>query len=343
MSAGRRVKPPVIADVARVAGVSVPTVSRVLSGTAPVSAERQARVHAAIRELGFRPNGAARALSTGAQLMIAVFTGDTTRYGYASTIQGIEEAARQAGYMVVISVVESDHRAIVDSAIDLALSQPMAGAIVLEFDPPGAAALAGMPPWLPVVAAAPGPFDTDAVVHAYMDDHRSAGHATRYLLDLGHRTVHHVAIPSSGRPSARMLGWRSALEAAGAPVPEVLRADWSPLSGYDAGVRLLDDPTVTAVLCGNDELAMGLAKAFADHGRRIPEDISVVGFDDHPLSQLWSPPLTTVRQDFVALGQQTFKLLLATLRPGPAPSSVRMTPDLVVRASTGPARATTSR
>lgn len=335
-------KPPVIADVARTAGVSVPTVSRVLSGTTRVSPERRERVLAAIRELGFRPNAAARALSTGAQLMIVVFAGDTTRYGYASTIQGVEEAARQAGYMVVISVVESDSRATVEASIDLALGQPVAGAVVLEYDPPGVAALAAVPPWLPTVAVAAGAPTGEALPHAYMDDYEAAARATRFLLDLGHTTVHHVAIPSTGRPSSRMLGWRSALEAAGARVPPVIQADWPPTSGYDAGLHILADPSVTAVLCGNDELAMGLTKALADHGRVVPDDISVIGFDDHPLSQLWTPPLTTVRQDFVALGHQAFKLLLASIGQTTSPHSVRMTPDLVVRASTGPVRRSAS-
>ena len=336
MSTAPRVKPPVIADVARVAGVSVATVSRVLTGAVPVTPELRARVLAAIRELGFRPNGAARALSMGSQPMLVVFAGNTTRFGYASTIQGVEEAARQAGYTVVISVVESDTRSTVETAVDLALGQPVAGAVVLEYDPPGVAALAAVPPWLPVVAVAAGASDGDTVPHAYMDDYEAASRATRYLLDLGHVTVHHVAIPSAGRPSSRMLGWRSALEAAGAPVPPVVEADWAPTSGYDAGLHLLANPDVTAVLCGNDELAMGLTKAFADNGRSVPGDVSVIGFDDHPLSQLWTPPLTTVRQDFVALGQQAFKLLLASFGSEGAVRSVRMTPDLVVRASTGP-------
>jgi len=332
-----RTKPPVIADVALVAGVSVPTVSRVLTGAAPVSPEKRARVMAAIHELGFRPNGAARALANGGQRTIAVFASNTTRYGYAATIQGVEEAARQAGYIVVIAVVETEDRATISGAMDLALGQPTAGAVVLEYDPPGVAALAAMPSWLPVVAAAAGSSSADDVPHAFMDDHGAASHATRYLLDLGHHTVHHVAIPSAGRPSARMLGWREALEAAGAPVPPVIDGDWSPMSGYDAGLRLLQVPDATAVLCGNDELAMGLSKAMRDSGRHIPGDVSIVGFDDHPLSRLWTPPLTTVRQDFVGLGHQATKLLLAVLSDGRAPGSVRMSPDLVVRASTGPA------
>lgn len=329
-------KPPVIADVARVAGVSVPTVSRVLSGSVPVGPERRARVMAAIKELGFRPNGAARALATGGQPMIAVFAGDTTRYGYASTLQGIEEAARQAGYMVVISVVETDDKRTVDAAIDHALGQPMAGAIVLEYDPPGVAALAAIPPWLPVVAAASGRPADEQVAHAFMDDRFAAARATKHLLEIGHHTVHHVAIPSPGRPSARLLGWRDALTEAGAPVPPVLYADWSPDSGYDAGTRLALQPEVTAVLCGNDELAMGLTKGLADAGRSVPGAVSVIGFDDHPLSHLWTPPLTTVRQDFVRLGQKAFQLLNAQVDSGTVPASVRFVPDLILRSSAAP-------
>jgi DNA-binding LacI/PurR family transcriptional regulator len=330
----RSVKPPVIADVARVAGVSVPTVSRLLNGSVPVSSERRDRVLAAVKELGFRPNGAARALANGGQPMIAVFTGNTTRYGYASTIQGIEEAARQAGYMVVISVVESSMRATVEQAIDHALRQPIAGAVILEFDPPGAAALAGVPDWLPTVAAAAEGTQERSTTHAYMDDHLASSRATEFLLDMGHRTVHHVAIPSAGTESPRTVGWREALERAGAFVPPVISADWSPMSGYDAGARLASDPEVTAVLAGNDELAMGVCKALTDHGRHVPEDVSVVGFDDHPLSELWTPPLTTVRQDFVGLGRRVVHLLLDELGAGAAPPSVRMVPELIVRSST---------
>lgn len=328
-------KPPIIADVARVAGVSVPTVSRVLNGTVPVSAERRARVLAAVKELGFRPNGAARSLAQQAGTMVAVFTANTTRYGYASTIQGIEEAARQAGYMVVITVVETADSATVERAIDHALGQPMAGAVVLEFDPPGVATLAAMPPWLPAVAAASGGTSGESIAHAFMDDRLAAARATRYLLDLGHRAVHHVAIPSVGRESARALGWRDALEEAGVAAPPVIRSDWDPMSGYEAGAALARDPSVTAVLAGNDELAIGVMKALNDHGRRVPQDVSVVGFDDNPLSQLWSPPLTTVRQDFVGLGHQVFGLLMGQLETGEARRSVRMIPDLIVRGSTG--------
>lgn len=331
-------KQPTIADVAREAGVSVPTVSRVLTGSTRVSPEREALVHAAIAKLGFRRNGAARALAEGGLSMLAILTSNTTRYGYASSIQGIEEAAHAAGLVVMICVVEADERDVVEAAVDLALSQPIAGAVVLEYDPPGAAALARIPDWVPLVALAAGDRTGDELPHACMDDRVGAAAATRYLLDLGHRTVHHVAIPSVGRESSRTVGWREALTAAGAPVPTPMRADWSPMSGYDIGVRLARDPEVTAVLCGNDELAMGVIRALQDAGRSVPGEVSVVGFDDQPLSQLWAPALTTVRQDFVQLGREAVRLLGRVRDGDTEAASARLVPDLVVRASSGPVR-----
>lgn len=335
MSEVTRRRAPVIADVARVAGVSVPTVSRVLTGSTPVSPERRERVMRAIAELEYRPNGAARALVQGRQSMIAVFAGNTTRYGYARTIQGIEEAARAAGFIVVITVIETDEPAVVDAGVDLVLGQPVSGAVVLEFDPAGRAALAAMPSSLALVAAA-GSSGGSTVPHAFMDDRAAAKEATRYLLGLGHRTVHHVAIPPSGAPSGRSLGWREALEEEGVPVPDVLQAGWEPISGYEIGRDLARSADVTAVLCGNDELAIGVMRAMAEHGRSVPEDVSVVGFDGQPLAEFVSPPLTTVEQDFVGLGRQAFGLLQKILDGDATPESVSCTPRLLLRSSTGP-------
>lgn len=339
MVQSRRSRQPTIGDVARVAVVSVPTVSRVLTGSTPVSPERRERVMRAIQELGYRPNGAARALVRGRQPMIAVFAGNTTRYGYARTIQGIEEAARAAGFIVVITVVETDERTVVDSGVDLVLSQPVAGAVVLEFDPPGEAVLAAIPDRLPVVAAA-GSTRHATVPHVIMDDRAGAIAATGHLLALGHRTVHHVAIPPMGVPVGRSVGWHDALAAAGVPIPPLVQADWEPSSGYAAGLVLARDPEVTAVLCGNDELAFGVMRAFAESGLRVPQDVSVVGFDGHPLADLWSPPLTTVEQDFVELGRLSFGLLEDMLEGRPVARSVTTTPRLIVRQSTGPRRDT---
>jgi len=331
----------VIADVARVAGVSVPTVSRVLTGAMPVSAAKRALVMAAIEELGYRPSAAARALAAGRpQSIISVLASNTTKYGYALTLQGVEEAARAAGYIVVITVVESQHPAIVRATIDLVLGQPVAGVIVLEFDPAGVQASRALPARVPAVGASAGHIVNRTRPHAYLDDRAAAVAAVDYLLGLGHRTVHHVAIPASGAPVAgRAAGWRDALVAAGAPVPDLVAADWDPASGYAAGVALARDQDVTAVLAGNDQLAIGLMSAFVDGGLSIPGDISVVGFDDEPFAAMWKPALTTVAQDFAGLGRRAFELLELLLRTGSSPRASTDTPQLVVRGSTGPPRA----
>ncbi|WP_306208146.1 LacI family DNA-binding transcriptional regulator [Actinoplanes sp. RD1] len=328
---------PVLADVARAAGVSVPTVSRVLSGSTPVSADKVRLVMQAIQDLGYHPNAAARALVTGQRSIISVLTGDTTRYGYATTIQGIEEAARAAGLVVAITVIDRPDEKSVRAAVDLALTQPLAGAIVLEFDIQGSRALAALPDTL-ALAAVSSSSSSRKVPRALFDDQAGGRKATDYLLSLGHRTVHHVAVPGSGRPSGRMLGWREALRDAGAKIPRPLETDWSARSGYDAGVKLARRPEVTAVLCGNDEVAFGVIKGLQSEGRRVPGDVSVVGFDDHPLAQLWTPALTTMGQDFAALGRTAVGFLLGRLT-GEAYEAPRADLHLVVRESTAPPHA----
>jgi len=327
---------PVIADVARVAGVSVPTVSRVLTGSVPVSEEKRALVHAAIEALRYRPNAAARALVSGHRSMIAIVAIDTTRYGYSQTIKGIEASARDAGYVVVVVVVESAGAVAQQAAVDMVLSQPVAGVVVLEFDPVGVAVSDALPLSIPTVSVGASRRRSSRHPRAYLDDQAAAAAATSYLLELGHRTVHHLAIPAASGRVGRALGWQRALVAAGAPVPARLDAAYDPQSGYDVGKRLAADPEVTAVLCGNDELAIGLMRALSEVGRAVPDEVSVVGFDDQPYAAMWIPSLTTVVQDFDQLGRRSFAQLEALMRTGSAPRVWRATPHLVIRESSGP-------
>jgi DNA-binding LacI/PurR family transcriptional regulator len=172
-----------------------------------------------------------------------------------------------------------------------------------------------------------------------IDNVSGAAQAARHLLDLGHQTVHHIAGPESW-PDAqeRVEGWRQALRSAGAPEPGMLRGDWSARSGYEIGHRLATMPEVTAVQCGNDQMALGLLRALAEHGRRVPDDVSVVGFDDFPEAAFFLPPLTTVRQNFGELGRRALHLLLDVIsgEHGPEPT-LPIEAELVVRASAGPA------
>ncbi|MGN7970630.1 LacI family DNA-binding transcriptional regulator [Microbacterium sp. 22296] len=330
---------PGIVDVAAKAGVSLSTVSRVLSGRTRVSDKLRAQVEAAVAELGYRPNAAAQSLVSGRRSTVAVFARNTIRYGYAATLQGIEEAARAAGYVVIIAVVESGDPDDIARAVNNALSQPLAGAIVIEFDKVGVATLAALPATLPVVAAAGAQRPAGDTPHAFLDDYTGGYEATRYLLSLGHRTVHHLAIPATRSRSGRAWGWRKALEEAGAPIPPVEQASYSPTSGYDSAQKLTDDPRITALLCGNDELAIGAARAFQERGRRVPDDVSIVGFDDQPFARMWMPALTTVRQDFTDLGRRTFGLLEEWLVQGSRPADSAVVPTLITRESSAAAPA----
>jgi DNA-binding LacI/PurR family transcriptional regulator len=173
---------------------------------------------------------------------------------------------------------------------------------------------------------------------AAIDQFTGARRATVHLLELGHRTVWHIAGPG-GWPEAadRVRGWRSALESARAPIPPLLEGDWSARSGHELGLRLVHHPDVTAIFVANDQMALGALRALHEAGRRIPQDVSVVGFDDIPEAPYFTPPLTTVRQDFDEMGRRGLRLLLDTIeRPGAPPAHHEVAPELIVRASSGP-------
>jgi DNA-binding LacI/PurR family transcriptional regulator len=189
-----------------------------------------------------------------------------------------------------------------------------------------------------VVAAAGAQRRGTRQPHAYLDDFAGGREATEYLLGLGHRTVHHIAIPATRARSGRAWGWRRALQDAGAEVPPVVQADYSTTSGYDAAQRLIGDPGVTAILCGNDEVAIGVMRAYQEHGIDIPGDISIVGFDDQPFAQMWRPALTTVAQDFTDLGRRTFGQLEQLLTQGKRPADSAVRPRLIVRESSSSPR-----
>jgi len=174
-----------------------------------------------------------------------------------------------------------------------------------------------------------------------VDNEAGAERATSYLLDLGHRTVHHLAGPRTWLDAQeREAGWRRALTARGAEVPEPVKGgDWSARTGYDLGRQIVRDEAVTSVFCANDHLALGLMRALQAAGRRVPEHVSVIGFDDIPDAEFFGPALTTVRQDFDELGRRALLALIRSIGTGPggrraAGPAGAIDPSLVVRAST---------
>jgi DNA-binding LacI/PurR family transcriptional regulator len=309
----------------------------VINDSALVKESTREAVRAAIARLGFRPNRAARALAGGPVQSVTVLTFNTSLYGFAAAIEGIEEETRLKHFAMGIRVVESgqeeDLRDILDGI------GPATALIVIAFHPPGLAALRLAPSTLPVAAiiAAPSGNELPRRPSVWIDEFAAAKDATRYLLKLGHTTVHHLSIPDWSGETRRLSGWRSGLEEAGVPVPKPVLAGWTADRGYEAAKRLAKDPKVTAILCGNDDIALGAIRALHDAGRAVPDDVSIVGFDDVPLARFYTPSLTTVRQDFKALGKACFHVLLSVLNPA-APTAHPTLPaaELVVRESAAP-------
>lgn len=328
---------PSIRDVAAAAGVSYQTVSRVLNDSPRVRVETRRQVLETIERLGYRPNRAARTLGLGRARAVTVVTSNTTLYGYASTLQGIEEAAREEGLAVGVRVIESIRSADVRQAVEYVSDPTAGGVVVVAFDAEGAEVLRQLPDDVPAVAAIePGVLpDTDRTMIC-LDERVAAADATRHLLSLGHRTVHHVAIPSESGTRGREGGWRQALADAGAEIPSVIAAGWDAPSAYQAGRVLAADPTVTAILCGNDDTAMAVRRALYDLGRDVPGEVSIIGFDDVPGSAYWTPALTTVRMDFGSLGRACLAAVLAELDSHPQPEPALVLPRLVIRESTAP-------
>ncbi|WP_067494958.1 LacI family DNA-binding transcriptional regulator [Actinoplanes sp. TFC3] len=324
-------------DVAKLAGVSHQTVSRVLNEHPHVRQETRARVLEAMRSLNYRRNLAARTLVTRQSNTLGILGFETTLFGPASMLYGIESAAREAGYLVSIATVRNLERADVLAAADRLAEHAVDGIIAISPKPAVTNALMQAPADLYCVAVG-GAGDAEAVPTVRIDNAFGARLATQHLLDLGHRTVHHAAGPGDW-PEAheRIEGWRSTLYDAGAVVPPVHPQWWDAASGYDQGRALAADPGVTAIFCANDRIALGVLRALHEAGRRVPEEVSVVGFDDMPDSGFFLPPLTTVSQDFGELGRRSLALLLEHMnRPtdtGPVDHIV-VPPKLVVRAST---------
>ncbi|MEU6799576.1 LacI family DNA-binding transcriptional regulator [Streptomyces neyagawaensis] len=332
-------RPPTMADVARLAGVSHQTVSRVLGDHPNVRDETRARVQRVIEEMGYRRNSSARALATRRTRTLGVVASNTTLYGPASTLFALEEAARAEGYLVSTVSMRKLTVETLSEALDHLSDGGVEGVIAIAPQRSAVEALAELRRPFPVVAVGTGSAST--VPSANVDQYLGARLATGHLLAAGHRTVWHLAGPEDWQEAAdRVVGWRETLEEAGVEPPMPLRGDWSPLSGYRAGQELAGwvGRGLTAVFVANDQMALGVLRALREAGVRTPQDVAVVGYDDIPESEFFAPPLTTVRQDFSAVGQRSIALLLDLIegRTPSGPTRIAIEPQLVVRASTYP-------
>jgi DNA-binding LacI/PurR family transcriptional regulator len=327
-----------MADVARVAGVSSQTVSRVSNGFPGVTEETRQQVLAAMKELGYRPNSAARALKRGEFRTIGVILFSLSTTGNVRTLEAIATSAAEEGYAVTLLPVavptQDEVRGAFSRLGELAVDAVI---VIMEVHLLDTATVA-LPPNVQVVVA-----DSDAGDRYSVVDTDQAGGsraAVRHLLDLGHRTVWHLAGPEeSFAAQRRAAAWRATLTEAGRVPPSLVRGDWSAESGYRAGLRLADEPDCTAVFAANDQMALGLLRALQERGRKVPQDVSVIGFDDIPESGSFLPPLTTVHQDFAEVGRRCVAGVLRQMRLQSAEPGTALVPTrLVLRDSTAPPR-----
>jgi Transcriptional regulators len=326
-------------DVARLAGVSAQTVSRTLSGHPNVQEATRTKVLAAVEQLGYRRNNAARALSSGRSRTLGVVTLQTGFFSRSALTAGIEAAATSAGYAVSTATTPSLDATAIEEAMSRLADQGVEGivlAVPLINSSKAIDELARIVPTLTIDGSRSEATEIVAI------DQREIGRlATQHLLDLGHETVWHVAGPRQWLDAAnRSQGWRDALRDAGTAAPPELTGDWSPASGYQNGLILARIPDVTAVFVSSDEMAFGTIRALHEHGKRVPEDISVVGVDDISLAEFCSPPLTTVAQPFGDMGALAVEHLLRFIAdPSTVPPAATVETRLVVRASTARPRA----
>jgi DNA-binding LacI/PurR family transcriptional regulator len=323
-------------DVARLAGVSHQTVSRVLNGHPNVREQTRLRVRAAITELGYRPNTAARALATGRSRVIGVVAQNSTLYGPAATLDAITAAAISQDFTLSVVIIRKFSHHAVTSAVNLHLDQRVAGLVMIAPVEVATEALEDLTTEIPLVTIDGDPLRATRLVAV---DQEAGGYlATRHLLDAGHRTVWHVCGPAGWYDSmGRIAGWRRALAEAGAEIPPLLTADWSAASGYRVGQMLARMTDVTAVFTANDHLALGVLRALNERGRKVPGDLSLVGFDDVPEAEFYTPPLTTIRPDFESVATASMEMLLEQITSGQQHTERKIIPPrLITRSSVGP-------
>jgi LacI family repressor for deo operon, udp, cdd, tsx, nupC, and nupG len=324
-----------IREVASRAGVSHQTVSRVINNSERVNPETRRRVEQAIAELGYTPNAIARIMARGKPSMLACISPNLTDFTFASIIEGAENEARQHGYFLLAASApdEEEFRCLVEQLVD---SRRTEGLIVMN--PYADGRYRFLPKHVPIVFIGAHPRG-EAVDSVYLDE-EAAGHcATAHLIGLGHRRIAMITGPLGEDCSQdRQTGYQKALVFAGLPFDSaiVIEGDWSASSGYQAVDRLFTGGhTFSAIFAQNDRMAVGAIQAIRGAGKSVPQDVSVIGFDDMPLASYFDPPLTTMRQDTFRMGREATRLLLSAVEDFSSASQHLSLPvELIIRGST---------
>ena len=328
-----------IHDVAREANVSIATVSRALNGENLVRSATRERIDAAVRKLRYVPHSGARSLIMQETHTIGVLLPDIFGEFFSEVIRGLDEVARQRGYSLLVTCTHGDARSA--TAMLKAMHGRVDGLVVLSSDLGTQAFLKALPRRTPVVFLnrVQGSDQYDSIS---VDNHGGAVAMTRYLQGLGHERIVFLKGPKENRDAEeRLQGYRDAMGThSGCPLGCVeILGDFSEGSGYRAACSLLQlDPPPTAIFAANDAMAIGALCALKERGVRVPQDVSLAGFDDIPIIQYLSPPLSSIRTPIAALGSNAAERLLARIGAGGAIKPRQQILDvlLAARTSTGP-------
>lgn len=325
-----------MSDVAERAGVSHQTVSRVINEMPGVRPETRDRVLQAIEELRYRRNLAARLLASSRSRTVGVVTWGTGQFGPANVLLALEAAARDSEYRLATVNVVSMSREAFRAAVNELQERVVEAMVVIVPHETILREAQALELNIPTVVVEGDMSRTPLT--AGFDNFEGGRLATRHLLSLGHETVIHLSGPNGwAEAHARRDGWRAELESQGRRIPPLRwGGDWSAASGYRTGRSLAREPDVTAVFVGNDQMALGLLRALLEASRRVPDDVSVIGFDDLPEAEFFLPSLTTIRQDFAQLGHRVMEILERVLAGEEEPSVDLVPTTLIVRSSTAP-------
>jgi len=328
---------PSMFDVAKLSGVSHQTVSRVINDHKNVSEKTRTKVLKAMNELGYSPNLVARALVTGKTATIGVLSHDTTLFGPASTLHAVQSAAREKGYKTSIFSLKSEDRDSIISGIKELMNDGVDGIVIIAPQIRGTQEVSDVIGNFPAVLVENE--STASLPSVNVDQMYGAYEITKHLINLGHKTIAHISGPKDWYESEKRLqGFKKALKEKKLEDSLVWEGDWSASSGYNAAKKIVKNQKISALFAGNDAMALGALKAISEAGLKVPENLSLVGFDDLPESQFFTPSLTTARQDFTEVGEQALAILLGLINRKKARMNVAIKPEILIRESSAKAK-----
>lgn len=343
-------------DVARVAGVSHQTVSRVLNNLPGVRASTRVRVEHAMSELSYVPSPAARTLASRRSQTIGLIQAGRPDYGPSNAALAFNEAAHAANYTVTQAGMRDLDADSLRAAVQMMVRHNVEAIVLISGERQALDIIRGIERSVPLIAVSSEDFG--GFHRVAMNQYEGARLAVEYLISIGHTDIVHIAGPADSMDATeRVRAWRDTLAAHDLPEHPAIIGDWQSTSGYAAGQAIIagagagagagadadagspagDLPT--AIFVGNDQMALGVLHALRDAGIRVPEDVSVMGYDDIPEAAHFAPPLSTMRQDFSALGRDIMATVLDVLDDEQhADDRASRVSELVVRESTAPPR-----